>query len=187
MNERLYSLNEARLLIHGGGEAATHQDDQEDKIIRSAKAHSFSFTTRKNRKAARLGKPRASTMTLADDCVTGILGQRTFGKMIYQLLSAQAHGTAYGLMQLLGDPATPQAAGGVPGVTHLQVRHNSKEVAERLLLPLCIYGAMSQRFLEHNGWDPSGWRQATLSALNLWGQCAKAPPQALPPAAPNAS
>jgi hypothetical protein len=174
MNERLYSLNEARLLIHGGGEAAPHQDAQEQKILRSAKVHSFSWRNRNSYKAARLGNARVNTMTLADNCVATILGERTFGMMIYRLLSAQAHGTSYGLMQLLGNPAAPPAGAGVPGVSKVQVQHSSDEVAQRLLIPLCIYGAMSKRFLEHYGWNPSGWRRATLATLRLWGECANA-------------
>lgn len=113
-------------------------------------------------------------MKLADDCVAA-LSEPTFGRMVYQLLSAQAHGTAYGLMQLLGNPATPQADTDVPGVTRRQVQHSSSEVAERLLIPLCIHGSMSQRYLEHYGWDPTGWRQAALGALGFWAECAKAP------------
>jgi hypothetical protein len=105
--------------------------------------------------------------------------------MIYRLLSAQAHGTAYGLMQLLGDPAARQAGAGMPGATRLQVQHSSNEVAQRLLLPLCIYTAMSQRFLEHYGWDAPDWRQAALAALRFWGESAKAPPPSS--AAPTAS
>lgn len=105
MNERLYSLNESRLLINGQGLAATHRDDQEKKILDTGKEH---FTYRaKNYKAARLGEERSSAVKLADDCMAAGAGEQGLGKMIYQLLSGRARGGAYALQQLPGDTSTP--------------------------------------------------------------------------------
>ncbi|MGI5201336.1 hypothetical protein ACQEU6_07050 [Spirillospora sp. CA-108201] len=45
MNERLHSLDESRLPIHGQGLAATQQDDLEKKILGTGKEHSTVAST----------------------------------------------------------------------------------------------------------------------------------------------
>lgn len=174
MNERLYSLNESRLLFHGQGLVATHQDDEEKKILDTGKEH-FTFRTKKNYKAARLGEERPSAMKLADDCMAAAAGEKGMGKMIYQLLSGKAHGVAYALLQLLGDPSNPHDPE-TPGVTLRQVQHNAVDVAQKLLVPVVVYASMSQRYFQRQGWDPAGWQEAARKTYRAWAALAQAVP-----------
>ncbi len=176
MNERLHSLNESRLLLHGQGQAATHQDNQEKKILDTGGEH-FSFRVSKKYKAARLGEERPSAMKLADDCMAAAAGETGMGRLVYQLLSGKAHGVAYALLQLLGAPSTPQDPE-IPGVALRQVQHNAVDVAQMLLVPVVVYASMSQRYFQHQGWDPAGWQEASSNAYRGWAALAQAVPDA---------
>ncbi len=167
MNERLHSLNEARALLSGIDGTHAQQDDQEEKILRSAKQHSFEVHRARKYKAAYLDTPRPRVGSLADVCLQAYTGEKQFGHMVYRLLSAHAHGVSYGLLQLLGPPEDLQQATR-PGVVAQQVRHSSIEVATRLLVPLVVYTAMMQRFLVHYGWRDARYEVALQRALRVW-------------------
>jgi hypothetical protein len=114
-------------------------------------------------------------MKLADDCMAAATGEKGMGKMIYQLLSGKAHGVTYALLQLLGDTSTPHALE-TPGVTLQQVQHNAVDVAQKLLVPVVAYASMSQRYFQHQGWDPAAWQQAALKTYRGWAALAQAVP-----------
>jgi hypothetical protein len=98
-------------------------------------------------------------------------------RLICQLLSGNAHGVAYTLVQLLGEPFAPREPE-TPGVTMRQVQHSAIDVAQRLLAAVVVYISMSGRYLRHQGWDTSGWEEPAQKALRTWATVAQANPDA---------